>query len=81
MRQKTQWICDGCGETAVTARDKTPGNWHQVTVTWTGLKGYPSSIEDGTSASDLCGDCSSALANHVRPHCWPRLSKPREYRP
>lgn len=75
MGQKTQWSCDGCGETAVTAREKNPDNWHQVTITWTGLAGYPSCEKDGGVTADLCGYCSKKLAGHIRPHSWPKHAK------
>ncbi|PZU83956.1 MAG: hypothetical protein DI527_23400 [Chelatococcus sp.] len=76
MGQKTEWTCDGCDETAVTALGKTPDNWHQVQITWIGLGGYPSCFNDGMTKADLCGSCSKEMAGNLRPKSWPRHCAP-----
>lgn len=75
MARRTQWTCDGCGETAISPQDRQPDNWHQASVTWSGLESYPSNLKDGGTTADLCGRCAKHLAQTIRPTTWSRAAK------
>lgn len=76
MTRKTQVTCDGCGEAKTIAIDKrVPDGWKEVTLSWTGLRGYPSNLDDGLSEYDLCSCCARHLVDQMFPSRWPRAKK------
>jgi hypothetical protein len=75
MAQKTKWICDGCSNDRETAKDAPPPHWKTARISWSGLQGYPASLQDGEGSYDLCPSCAKHLAGVIRPTQWPRHGK------
>lgn len=72
MSRKTQWLCDGCDKAALSDLGRAPDGWHEVSVKWSGLGGYPSNLPDEEVLSDLCPACAREYSRQIRPRTWPR---------
>ncbi|WMT88243.1 hypothetical protein NO932_06440 [Pelagibacterium sp. 26DY04] len=74
MAKKLTWICDGCGTEKI-VRDGRTEDWHTITVTLEGFRGYPVTDHGNwTKEFELCPNCQRYLHEMANPLMWPRES-------